>query len=233
MNRTTRFAAVLTSAAGLALVGCSGPQATDSFADGSGRNPTARTLHTMARVLIEQSKPEQAEYVLENLIAQNPGYTPAYVELAELQARRMRENDAERTLEGALEINPDDPIVLNNLGVIRLQKGKIDQAAMAFEAAVRSEPNEARYIGNLALTFALQGQGDEAVALYERVLPAAEARWNVAAALESVGEYEDAALQYAMAQELDRTLGDGTESERALSRMADKFALPITSVIEN
>jgi len=217
----------LLMAAALLLGGCaaSGPR-DDSFARGADREPTPRTLHMMSRVLLEQSQPDRAEYVLRNVIGQHEGYTPAYVELARLLASTGRVGEAERTIERGLERTPNDPVLLNNLGVLRLRTGEVEAAAAAFEGAVDASPGESRYISNLALALGMQGLAEESLRLYLRVVPEAQAHWNVATALETAGDRGGALAAYAAAHRLDPDLGAGDEVARLQTLIADLAAVP-------
>ena len=223
-HRTGWFVLLL---AGLVLGGCAASGSrSDPFARGEDREPTPRTLHMMSRVLIAQSQPDRAEYVLRNLIGQHEGYSPAYVELARLLAATGRGDEAEGVLERGIERTPGDPVLLNNLGVLRLRTADVDAAAEAFAGAVESSPGEARYVSNLALARGMQGRAEESLALYLRVVPEAEARWNVATALENAGDRAGALAAYAAAHELDPELGADAEAARLRTLLADLAAVP-------
>lgn len=218
---------IILAGSALLLGGCAvPPRSGDSFAGGGDREPTPRTLHMMSRVLIDQSQPDRAEYVLRNLIKQYAGYSPAYVELARLLASTGRGDEAAGVLERGLDHAPEDPVLLNNLGVMRLRTRETDAAAAAFERAVDAAPGEGRYLANLALARGLQGEAQESLALFLRVVPEAEAHWNAANALERAGERDDALAFYAKAHELDPSLGASAEVARLQNLIADLAAVP-------
>jgi len=200
------------------LGGCAATGARgDSFARGADRDPTPRTLHMMSRVLIAQSQPDRAEYVLRNLIGQHEGYSPAYVELARLLAATGRGEEAEGVLERGIDRAPGDPVLLNNLGVLWLRTGDADAAAGAFADAVASAPGEARYVSNLALARGMQGRAEESFALYSRVVPEA---------LENAGDRAGAVASYEAAHGLDPGLGADAEAARLRTLIADLAAVP-------
>ncbi len=162
------------------LTGCrAGGAQRDAFAAGADRPPTPRTLQMMARLLNENGRADQAEYVLLKTIEQNPGYLPGYIELADLQIRSQRYAAALETMERAHEIAPNDPVISNNVGVLYLRAERYAEASDMFRNAVAVDPDEARYRGNLALSLGMQGLYRDAYEAYASVLEPAEAYWNI------------------------------------------------------
>ncbi|USN98240.1 MAG: tetratricopeptide repeat protein [Phycisphaeraceae bacterium] len=178
-NRLAGTACVLMLLAG-GLVGCHGPQTRrDAFQEGANRPPTPRTLHMMARLLNENGRSDQAEYVLLKIIEQNPNYLPGYVDLADLQIRQQRFTEAVETLGIAHGIAPNDAVIANNLGVLQLRDRNFEQASEAFHAAVMADGGEARYRANYALSLGMEGRYREAFEAYTSVVNTSEAYWNV------------------------------------------------------
>jgi len=212
MNRTRTSPARLVLAVGAALAllaGCvasPGSSRRDAFTSAEGRDPTPRTLHMMARLLIEQGKNAQAEYVLASVIENHPDHLPSYIELASLQGSLGRLEHAIATLEAARQIAPDDPVIANNLGLLYLQQSRYALALQVFSDATDLVPNEARYVSNKALALAMLGRVDEARAAYELVLTPDEAMLNIAVALEAVGKYREAIAAYSKAVRLGASL---------------------------
>jgi len=208
--RRTVFGVLLAGA----LAGCTASGAKDPFAEGMGRDPTPRTLHMMSRLLDEQGKYAQAEYVLTRVIDESPSYMPAYIELAELMQRQGRLEEAASVLERAAGHAPRDPVPRNNLGVIRLEQQRFGAAAESFAAAREADPREARYLSNHALALALAGREDDAIALFTAASSRAEALWNMGVIYESGRHYEKAAAAFRRAHERDKTLGAMAEARR-------------------
>jgi Flp pilus assembly protein TadD len=169
-----------------ALLGCrAGAPRQDSFATATDRPPTPRTLLMMSRLLSENGRHGQAEYVLSRVIDQNPEFLPAYVELADIQISQERHNEATQTLRQAHELAPHDPVIANNLGVLLLRNRETEAAGAAFEAAVNADPDEARYRANLAVSLGMRGMYEEAFRVYTTAVPPAAAYWNVGVIAES------------------------------------------------
>jgi len=141
--------------------------------------PTARTLYAMSRILASQGKEEQSELVLLRLVAEYPGFTPAYCDLAEIRLRQDSLEEAARVVSKALEIAPEDPIVLNNAGVCALLQGDYEAALDNFSMAAEIMPREPRYRANMALAMGMMGRYDESLALYKELLRTKDAEYNL------------------------------------------------------
>lgn len=217
---TTRLLALAGSLAiaGATLSGCTASQRPgDSFASGGERTPTPRTLHMMAKLINENGRSDQAEYILGRIIQSTPGYLPAYVELADLYIGLSRFEDARGVLELAHEIAPNDAVIANNLGVLYLRDGFFQQASEAFTAAVTNDAAEARYHANLAVSFAMQGDYDSAFSAWATVLPPEEVFWNLAVVAEARGDQAQAGEYFAYANDIRKGIDPFTEETVAVA----------------
>jgi Flp pilus assembly protein TadD len=142
-------------------------------------SPTPKTLYAMARVLAAQGRDAECEATLQRIIQEHRQFRPAYCELAELLIRNRRVSQAVQTLRAGLQVEPNDSILLNNLGICRLLQAEYPLASALFTQAASAMPGNARYRANLALALGMMGRYEEAQALYEQVLPADEAAWNL------------------------------------------------------
>ncbi len=186
------FAAVLVAAlaVGLLLTGCatgSGSPTRHSARD-SGRQteeeaaipePNVKTLYALARIFKAQGKEDQSEMVLQRLIAEYPGFVPAYSDLAELYMGIDRIEEAMETLNAGLELSPEDPVLLNNLGICKLYVGDHEAALARFRQASAQMPRESRYRGNIALALALQERYEDAEAVYSQIVSDEQAQQNI------------------------------------------------------
>ncbi len=145
----------------------------------SDRQPRAKTLYAMARILLSQGREEQGELVLLRVIADHPRFIPAYCELAELRMGQGRLDDALRRLSQGREFSPRDPILLNNAGVCLLLKGDYSAALDYFTLAANVLPHEDRYRANMALALGMMGREDESSDLYGQVVPVEWADYNL------------------------------------------------------
>lgn len=205
LNPTSRMLAVTgaLALAGAALTGCqSNARQADGFGSGADRPPTPRTLHMMAKLINENGRTDQAEYVLTRVIRDTPQYLPAYVELADMYIGLARFEDARDVLRLAHGVAPNDAVIANNLGVLLLREGSFVEASSAFKAAATQDPEEARYHANLAVSFAMQGAYDQAFSAWAAVLPPEEVFWNLGVVAEARGDAEQAGEYFASANDI-------------------------------
>jgi Flp pilus assembly protein TadD len=106
-----------------------------------------------------------AEY--RGAIRLSPRYTPAYVNLSDLQREAGREPEAERTLRDGLAAVPNDATLHHALGLSLARSGRQAEAVAALKrAAELSDEPRLSYAYAVALHSA--GRGPEAIAALER-----------------------------------------------------------------
>ena len=149
------------------------------FQQGADRQPTAKTLYSMAKIFIHQGRFNDAELLLQKVINQNPKFMPAYHDLAEIKIRNRRTNEAVEVLSHALKENSSDPKTLNNLGMCWMIRRDYEKALQMFTEAAGLEPENTRYRANMAATLGLMGRDEEALALYRQILPDKQANKNL------------------------------------------------------
>ena len=194
----------------VALAGCqSAARQADDFGSGADRAPTPRTLHMMAKLINENGRTDQAEFVLLRILSDSPEYLPAYVELADLYIEQARFGDAVATLQSAHSTAPNDAVIANNLGVLLLREGSFVEASEVFRTAVELEATEARYHANLAVSLAMQGAYNEAFDAWTAVLPTEEVFWNLGIVAEARGNTDQAGDYFASANRIR----NGAESD--------------------
>jgi Flp pilus assembly protein TadD len=160
----------------------------DAFARGANRPPTPKTLFALAQIMESQGKDDQAEPVLRRIIADEPKFMPAYVDLAELRMRQRQIEEAYNTLTAGLKIQPNEPILLNNRGMCQVLLKDYEGALANFTRATSLRPDDARYRSNMAMTLALMGRYDESYSLYTLVMSPKDARENLAVLAEANGD---------------------------------------------
>lgn len=233
-NNTVRLLAGAAASAVLAagLIGCqSHAKQADAFGGGADRPPTPRTLHMMAKLINENGRFDQAEFVLTRIINDAPDYLPAYVELADLYIERGRFGDAIATLQGARTVAPNDAVIANNLGVLMLREKNLPGAATAFRSAVENDPEEARYHANLAVSLAMQGHYEQAYAAWASVLPPEEVFWNIGVVAEARGDQAIATDYFASANRIRKGLPDDEGDAYAAEPNGDEYGPVPTATV--
>jgi tetratricopeptide (TPR) repeat protein len=191
MERTVRGKTLMVALLALALGGCgvltnfgdnggwSAPEPIDPFDYGEGKDPTTKTLHSVARLHASQGDDKQAEVMLNAVLSEDPAFLPAYTDLAELYLRKSMTSTAISVLEAGLKHEPTDPVLLNDLGVCHLMEREFELALHYFTAAAANAPTDFRSRGNMAVALGMLGRDQEAVSLYEMYLPVEGAEYNV------------------------------------------------------
>jgi Flp pilus assembly protein TadD len=133
----------------------------------------------MSDILATQGKDAECELVLRKILAEHPGFVPAYNRLAELLLRRSRITEAIEVISQGLQIQPNDPVLLNNYGMCWLMRREYDKALEMFTAVAGRMPENARYRANMAVVLGLMGRDEESLALFKQVLPEDQANHNL------------------------------------------------------
>ncbi|WP_428940322.1 tetratricopeptide repeat protein [Fontivita pretiosa] len=145
-------------------------QVEDEFDRGARRQPSARTLYAMARILVAKGRDRDAIYLLNRTVQQYPKFAPAYNEMAGIYLRSDRVNDAIEVLSMGLKHAPHDSVMRNNLGLCWLVKQEYARAAGEFKIAADAAPDNAVYRANHALALGMLGRSDEAAKVYDGVI---------------------------------------------------------------
>lgn len=167
---------------------------------GANKPPTEQTLLATARILVDQGKDDQAQFMLEQVIRERPTFAPAYVELAEIQKRRRNVDAAIEALLAGLRACPRDAVLLNDIGMCLVIKGQFDRALSMFEQAAAAESGNIRYRANAAMALGMLGRYEEALALYEQVLTPQDAHYNLAVLCEARKDFDRASLEFELAK---------------------------------
>ncbi len=158
-------------------------------------SPEADVQLKQAMGLIDQGRWQEAEPLLERLIAAEPTHEGALIELATLKIMERNDHKAGRVLlEKALRLNPNNASALEEL-VSLYEEGRAWDEGLVFLQSI-SEPSAAVDYAKGSALLGL-GRSDEAIealqkAIYDGDYREFEARRNLVDALSSVGRYEEA-----------------------------------------
>jgi Flp pilus assembly protein TadD len=92
-------------------------------------------LLTLARLLHDGHRSDEAVRRYRQAIAMDPGDPQPYYDLAAIHAESRDWPSAAAALQGLLDLAPDDAIALYDMGAIRANEGRIADARQSFEAA--------------------------------------------------------------------------------------------------
>jgi tetratricopeptide (TPR) repeat protein len=118
-------------------------------------------------VELAANDPQAAEHAYRTAIRLDPGFGPAYANLADLYRALGRDADGEAVLREGLAKLPDDDSLHHALGLLQIRSKDLPGALASLERAAQLAPGNARYVYVLAL--AVQGSGDtpKAIAILE------------------------------------------------------------------
>lgn len=159
----------------------------------------------LARGLVAQKRPEQAEPLFRKAIEKDPRYMLPYVELAKLSEAEGKTAEAEELLAKALAIDPESLVVAAELGYLQAKTGKLKEAIALLEETVKknSYPPGHYY---LAYAFGRNGQLKAALAAFDEALalnPYEPTAYTLRAEVyQKNGQLKEAAADYRKALEL-------------------------------
>jgi tetratricopeptide (TPR) repeat protein len=90
--------------------------------------------------LISTGKLDDAERIVDRIIAADPKNVAARFQKSILLTQRGKTDDAIKMLQELIAEFPELPEPYNNLGVLYAAKGRFDDARFAFEGAIRADP---------------------------------------------------------------------------------------------
>lgn len=123
-----------------------------------------------AEELFLQNRPEEAAPRFEQAIAEYPGDTRLYHQLAAVYVQLDRFDDAEDVLRSGLERGEDEHEFLFNLGTIARRKGDNERALARFTESIESHSEFPHAYRNRANLYVERGDYEDAIEDYETYL---------------------------------------------------------------
>ncbi len=134
----------------------------------------------------------EAERLLRQVLAVNPGHPDSLHLLGAIAYRTGRQDLAVVLIRKAVAINPGDASVHSSLGNLLLQQGRLDEAVACYRKAVGLRPDFSEALNNLGNALRAQKRLDEAIASYRRALDLRpddpEVHYNLGMALLASGD---------------------------------------------
>lgn len=121
----------------------------------------AKKLNAKAIKLIHKDDLDNAERLLKQAIAKDPGYAAAHNSLGEIYYRQDRLYEAAWQFQYAAKLMPRRAEPLNNLGLVFEKANELDKAVTRYEAALKLDPDNTQIIGNLARAKVARGDHDK------------------------------------------------------------------------
>jgi Tfp pilus assembly protein PilF len=121
----------------------------------------------LADLYLSMQEPERAEQTYRDAIDLEPGFLPAWVNLAELYRTHGREAEAESLLRRALHRNSDAAVLHYALGLSLVRQKKYADALHSLRQAAQLEPAAPRYTLTYAIALNSTGKPEQALAELE------------------------------------------------------------------
>lgn len=101
--------------------------------------------HYLGMHYLRSGRIDQAEPLLESVLAETPDRLPAVVGMAEIRERQQRLDEACALLERAAGLEAAPAAALAHLGELRMAQGRTELATAAFERALAADPDAFRH----------------------------------------------------------------------------------------
>lgn len=111
----------------------------------------ARADFAQASALLEAAEYEKAIALLNKVIAQTPGITAPYIDLAIAYKQTNQTAPAEEQLKTALELVPGHPVASNEYGLLLRKAGRFAEGRAIYEKSLASFPEYAPIHKNLGI----------------------------------------------------------------------------------
>lgn len=124
---------------------------------------------TVATLLVERGRHDEAVAVLEQTLGRTPDYADGWFNLGFIHEQRGDIEAAERCFRRALELNPKLDRAWYGLALALIRAGRLQEAIPALQENIRLQPFSPYGYYQLGMTHHHLGQADEALRVYERL----------------------------------------------------------------
>jgi tetratricopeptide (TPR) repeat protein len=143
-------------------------RAIDEYIAAQELNADRPEVHSNLALLFARKKRfAEAKTELTTALLLDPSFTPAAVNLADLDRELGREAEGERVLRGAVARSPNDASLQHALGLLLIRQGHGQEALDHLAAAPRLDPANARFAYVYAVALNDAGQTDKALVVLE------------------------------------------------------------------
>jgi Flp pilus assembly protein TadD len=143
-------------------------------------NTDTELMKERGMLALELGKIAKADALLTKVVAKDDTDWRTLSALGAAKSAQGKQPAAQEYFAKALALAPDHPSILNNMALSFALEGQHDKAEVLLRQAARKGTDNKKAKQNLALLLGLNGKIDDAKAVSEKVLPAGEAKANVA-----------------------------------------------------
>ena len=175
----------------------------------------------------------QARESYQKAIQIDPKFTPAYLALGKSYLTDDERDRAEAEFKKATALAPNDISLWSEIGNAQAQHKNWPAAIACFTRAVQLDPGNKTSQTRLGLTQARAGQYEESLNTLAKIMPEAEARFNVARMMKHNQQSAAASVQLQLALKADPTyeparelLGEGRPADGGVQQAGYQQAAP-------
>ncbi len=151
------------------LLSACGRSAVRTQADAPLALEQSQPMYALALQHMRESRYEQAQRILTELVQQAPSLAGPRVNLAIIHAHNDDLEQAEAQLQAAIKLKPEAPIAHNELGMVYRRMGRFLSAEQAYAKALAQAPEYAKAHYNLAVLYDIYlRRSEEALAHYQQ-----------------------------------------------------------------
>jgi tetratricopeptide (TPR) repeat protein len=146
---------------------------------------------------------QQARQAYQKAIQVDPKYAPAYVALGESYMGTHEREQAQAMFKKATEVAPTDALLWSELGAAQARCKEWPAAIASLTKAVQLDPGNKPLETRLGLTLARAGKYEDALNVLVKIMPEAEARYNIARMMRHNQQTDAANIQLQLALKAD------------------------------
>lgn len=165
--------------------------------------PTAQMLTDFGLSQAAAKNYWQAEQMLTHALEVDHRYVPAYVGFARIMDEQNRYDRALEILEKGRRACGKAPEIWNEIGVAKAKLNDYRGALEAMQHAVAADGKNPLFVANLANLLAAHGELKQSYELFTRIMPPADARYQIAGILYGQNRPNESAQQLELALAVD------------------------------
>jgi Flp pilus assembly protein TadD len=127
----------------------------------------SENLMNLGNLYVSLDDPSRAERYFRAALAREPGFAPAWANLAELYRAQGMNDKALKTLQSGLQNAPESGALHHSLGLALVRAGQRDEELEELSRAVKLAPENARYAYVYGIALHSAGQSETAVAVLQ------------------------------------------------------------------
>lgn len=173
-----------------------------------------------------QTNAQGAKEIYRRAMQIDPKCMPAYLGMTRLCNGLGEYEQAILACDAGLARNPKEAALWYERGMCLGRMKRFDDGLMSLMRGAQAEPTNPVYTKSVGLMLARLGRGDEAVAWLGKVMPEADARYNVGQMMDHIGRGDEAARQMQLALRVNPE----HEAARAALAGPQEHAAPVRQI---